>query len=76
MKIKERSKDYVDKYLKSSREFPFSVDCQRKVLIKVDLNRVGRAFEDGYRQAIEDIKTHLNHHNQQVFFDNLLKEML
>ena len=76
MKVKKRSKEYIDNYLKSSREFLFSVDCQRKVLIKVDLNRVGRAFEDGYRQAIEDIKIHLNHHNQQAFFDNILKEML
>ena len=76
MKVKERSKEYIDNYLKSSRDYLFSVDCQRKALIKVDLNRVERAFEDGYRQAIEDIKTHLNHHSGQVFFDNLLKEML
>lgn len=57
MTAEERSKEYVDNYLKNSREFPFSADCQRKALIKVDLNRVERAFEDGYIQAIQDMVT-------------------
>ena len=57
MTAEERSKEYVDNYLKNSREFPFSVDCQRKALIKVDLNRVERAYEDGYKQAIKDMIT-------------------
>lgn len=73
MTAKEKSKEYIENYLKSSNEYPLVDNHQRKKLIKVDLNRMERAFEDGYRQAIEDIKIHLNHHSDQSFFDNILK---
>lgn len=55
MKVKEKSKEYVDNYLKSSNEYPLVDNHQRKKLIKVDLNRAGYAYQDGYRQAILDV---------------------
>ena len=55
MKVKERSKEYVDNYLKSSNLYPLADNHQRAKLIKVDLNRVGYAYQDGYRQAIKDV---------------------
>lgn len=55
MKAKEKSKEYVDNYLKSSNLYPFVDNHQLKKLIKVDLNRMGKAHQDGYRQAIADV---------------------
>lgn len=55
MKAEERSKEYVDNYLKSSNLYPLVDNHQRKKLIKVDLYRMGKVHQDGYRQAIKDV---------------------
>lgn len=55
MKVKEKSKEYIERYLKCSDEYPFVDNHQRKRLIKVTLNRMGRVYQDGYRQAINDV---------------------
>lgn len=55
MNVKEKSKDYVDNYLKSSNLYPLVDKHQCKKLIKVDLYRMGKAHQDGYRQAIKDV---------------------
>lgn len=55
MKVKEKSTDYIDGWLRGCDEYPLVDNHQRKKLIKVDLNRVGLAYQDGYRQAIHDV---------------------
>lgn len=55
MKVKEKSKEYIERYLKCSDEYPFVDNHQRAKLIKVDLYRMGKAHQDGYRQAIADV---------------------
>lgn len=55
MKVKERSKKYIEDYLKGSNEYPLVDNHQRAKLIKVDLYRMGKAHQDGYRQAIADV---------------------
>lgn len=59
MTAKEKSKEYIENYLKSSNEYPLVDNHQRAKLIKVDLNRVGYAYQDGYRQAILDVRNFL-----------------
>jgi hypothetical protein len=61
MKAKEKSKKYIEDYLKSSNEYPFADNHQRAKLIKVDLYRMGKAHQDGYRQAINDVCDFLIH---------------
>lgn len=61
MKVKERSKEYVDNYLKSSNLYPLADNHQRAKLIKIDLYRMGKAHQDGYRQAINDVCDFLIH---------------
>ena len=61
MTAKEKSKEYVDNYLKSSNLYPLVDNHQRKKLIKVDLYRMGKAHQDGYRQAINDVCDFLIH---------------
>lgn len=55
MKVKEKSKDYIEGWLRGCDEYPLADNHQRVKLIKVDLNRVGYAYQDGYRQAIKDV---------------------
>lgn len=54
-KVKEKSKEYIENYLKGSNEYPLVDSHQRKKLIKVTLYRMGKAHQDGYRQAIQDV---------------------
>jgi hypothetical protein len=61
MKAKEKSKKYIEDYLKSSNEYPLVDNHQRAKLIKVDLYRMGKAHQDGYRQAINDVCDFLIH---------------
>lgn len=61
MKAKEKSREYIENYLKSSNEYPLVDNHQRKKLITVDLNRMGKAHQDGYRQAINDVCDFLIH---------------
>ena len=56
MKVKEKSKEYIERYLKCSDEYPLVDNHQRKKLITVDLYRMGKAHQDGYRQAILDVR--------------------
>lgn len=55
MKVKEKSKEYIEGWLRGCDEYPLVDNHQRKKLIKVDLNRAGYAYQDGYRQAILDV---------------------
>ena len=61
MKVKEKSKDYIEGWLRGCDEYPLVDNHQRAKLIKVDLNRVGYAYQDGYRQAIKDVCDFLIH---------------
>ena len=55
MKVKEKSNEYVDNYLKGSNEYPLVDNHLRKRLINVTLYRMGKAYQDGYYQAINDV---------------------
>lgn len=55
MNKEEKSKEYIERYLKCSDEYPLVDNHQRKKLIKVSLYRMGKAYQDGYRQAINDV---------------------
>lgn len=68
MRFNEKSKKYIEGYLKGSNEYPLVDSHQRKKLIKVSLYRMGKAHQDGYRQAINDVCDFLIHELVDVLY--------
>jgi hypothetical protein len=56
------SKKYIEDYLKSSNLYLGCSEQKRKRLIEVDLYRLQKAFEDGFKAAVELYKQ--NNHEQ------------
>ena len=54
------SKRYIEDYLKSSNLYLGCSEQKRKRLIEVDLYRLQKAFEDGFKAAVELYKQQKN----------------